>query len=289
MASSTFLVSLQLALCLCSVATSFTNLDHSASVRVSEEREAADASTEAAVFLGNTLGDVAKLRKALLWAGEAFVQLDSKLALAAKNQTAPASMTAPKPSQKKTVLSKGKAAVASDKKAVDLVKQEMEKLQMPSTLGLVKSMYNSWKGKIAEANKYEQAGKAKFEKKIEELEARKRKEKGNKHALAESEQVEKYIKKQRELAKRQYHTTLKMMHGGMEKFKTVIAATDDAAAGKEPTGAQVKALGQLVPPEVVFLQNKVSDLLVWTKGALSILRDLQNPHRGMACTTTRSS
>ena len=49
------------------------------------------------------------------------------------------------------------------------------------------------------------------------------------------DRIERYWKRQRAISHRQYHTALKIMHAGMQKFKAVSAAMENAIAGKKPS------------------------------------------------------
>lgn len=179
-----------------------------------------------------------------------------------------------------------KAAAPPAKKAAfdvqDAVKQmdHMGVKQMPAMLGLLKGMYASWKDKISAANRNEEAEKKKFEAEESSLERKKAMFKGDKNATETYEGIERYWKKQRSLSHKQYHTSLKLMHAGMEKMKTMIGAMTGAIEGKKPSTKTLQAIGQIAP-EVVFLQKQVKVLSIWAKGASSILRDSRNPHPGM--------
>jgi len=182
-----------------------------------------------------------------------------------------------------------KSAMAADdkqlKKAFDAeaaVKQ-MDKLgpaQMPAMLGLLKGMYSSWKDKIGSANKREKDEKKDFSSEIADLELKKRKYKDDANATKTYDGIEKYWKRQREIAHRQYHTVLKIAHGGMDKFKTVMSAMEGAIASKKPSAELAKKMQSMDMPEVVLLQ-KVETLQRWARGAVSQLRDAKNPYPGM--------
>jgi len=151
------------------------------------------------------------------------------------------------------------------------VQQMGKTTQLAPMLGLVSGMYDAWKDKISDANKHEQDSKKEFNAEIKELEAKKAKFKGDANGTKTYDNIEKYWQRQRSISHRQYHTALKLMHGGMEKFKTVMGAMKDAAAGKKPSNAEMSAMQQLAP-EVVFLQEKVTELRVWSSEAASELR-----------------
>jgi len=165
---------------------------------------------------------------------------------------------------------KAKPAVANSphKKRMDAATavKEMAKLkpaQMPAMLGLLTGMYDSWKDKIGDANKKEQEQKKAFEKNMKDLEAKKALHKDSKDAMDTYDRIEKYWKRQRSISHRQYHTALKIMHSGMQKFKAVSGAMSSAIAGKKPSTKDLQAVGMAMP-DVVLLQ---SDLAVWTEDA----------------------
>jgi len=123
--------------------------------------------------------------------------------------------------------------------------------QMPAMLGLVRGMYDSWKEKIGVANKAEKAAKKTFEKTIADLEQTKKKAGANVECLKTYNNIENYWKRQRSISHRQYHTALKIMHAGMDKFKMVGNAMESAVEGKKLSAPEIKAI---LPPDVVFLQ-----------------------------------
>jgi len=153
--------------------------------------------------------------------------------------------------------------------------KEMNKLkpgQMAPMLGLLTGMYDSWKEKIGEANTHEQEQKKAYDTTIKDLEGKKAQFKGSKDAQDTYDRIEKYWKRQRSISHRQYHTALKIMHSGMQKFKAVSGAMSDAIAGKKPTAKDLQTVG-LAMPEVVFLQ--IQHLAAWTQGASEDLRGAQ--------------
>jgi len=187
----------------------------------------------------------------------ALVQLQSELSTA---PVAAAAVAAKPKVQKKKSMDATTALKAMDK---------MDKLspgQMAPMLGLLGGMYDSWKEKIGEANKHEQDQKAVFEKTISDLEAKKTKADGSKGALDTYDRIEAYWKRQRSISHRQYHTALKIMHSGMQKFKSVSSAMKDAIDGKKPSAKDLQAVGMAMP-DVVFLQTEVRELAVWTQTA----------------------
>jgi hypothetical protein len=161
------------------------------------------------------------------------------------------------------------AKTAPHKKGMDAMTavKEMDKLkpgQMTPMLGLLTGMYDSWKEKIGECNKREKDQKTVFEKTIQDLEKKKAADHGSKDANDTYDRIEKYWKKQRSISHRQYHTALKIMHSGMQKFKAVSSAMSAAIAGKKPTAKDLQTVG-LAMPDVVLLQ--VQQLAAWTQEA----------------------
>merc|ERR1719426_490699 len=142
----------------------------------------------------------------------------------------------------------------------------------PAMLGLLTGMYDSWKEKIGEANKKETEQKKAFDKTIQDLEAKKATYK-DKDAQDTYDRIEKYWKRQRSISHRQYHTALKIMHSGMQKFKAVSGAMNHAIAGKKPTAQDLQTIGMAMP-DVVFVQ--VQELVRWTQGASSDLKGARN-------------
>lgn len=132
---------------------------------------------------------------------------------------------------------------------------------MPAMAGLLEGMYDTWKEKIGTANKREKEQKKAFDATMKEIELKKAKAKANGADTKTYDNIEKYWKRQREIAHRQYHTALKIMHSGMEKFKGVKAAMDNAIAGKKPTQGDLRAVG-MAAPDVVLLQ-----LSAWARDA----------------------
>merc|ERR1740133_405307 len=130
----------------------------------------------------------------------------------------------------------------------------MANMQMGAPmLGLLDGMYENWKEKIGEANKKEHEQKVSFDKTIADLEVKKAKSKDSKDGAETYDRIEKYWKRQRSISHRQYHTALKIMHSGMQKFKGVAAVMSHAVAGKKPTAQDLQTVG-LAMPDVVFLQ-----------------------------------
>jgi hypothetical protein len=180
----------------------------------------------------------------------------------------------------KSVEKKAAEKPKFDPQAAVAQMDQMGPKDMPVMLGLLKGMYGSWKDKIGTANKREKEEKKDFDEEIKNLEAKKRKFKDDANATKTYDNIEKYWKRQRSIAHRQYHTVLKIAHGGMEKFKSVMKAMQSAVDGKKPDEKTLKAVQSMEMPEVVLLQE-VESLQRWTRGAMSSLRDAKNPYPGM--------
>merc|ERR1719487_3002620 len=134
--------------------------------------------------------------------------------------------------------------------------------------------------KMGPANKREKEEKNTFDEEIKNLEAKKKKFKDDVNATKTYDGIEKYWKRQRQIAHRQYHTVLKIAHGGMDKFKTVMQAMQSAVDGKKPDQKTLAKVQAMEMPEVVLLQQ-VESLQRWSRGAVSLLRDAKNPYPGM--------
>jgi len=139
--------------------------------------------------------------------------------------------------------------------------------QMPAMVEMLKGMYDTWKEKIGQANKREKEQKRAFDITIQELEQQKQKLK-DKGATDTYNRIEKYWTRQRANSHRQYHTALKIMHSGMERFKAMQGAMRSAIAGKKPKGSDLKALGLEAAPEVVFLQRNVRHFSEWIRSSV---------------------
>merc|ERR1719324_1808271 len=221
--------------------------------RVREEKAAVDAFSDAVPFVNSIVADISKLQRGLRNV-ESFLQTASrtekqsnKTAQAASKKSDGAKPAAnatdakktnatdakKAPDAKKALLAKSaaNAEAFSTQKALESMKG-MGVAQMPAMLGLMKGMYANWKDKISAANKKEQEQKASFEAEITNLENKKRNYKGDVNATKMYDNMENYWKKQRNLAHRQYHTSLKLMHAGMEKMKVMIGAMGDAGMEK---------------------------------------------------------
>jgi len=239
-------------LSLCALPGLSTGLTISASQALKATEVASELSADrtfagAAAFLAGIEDDIGRLNLPDLPDLPALVQLSSQL------RTQPAAVA------KKTPL---------HKKGIDATTavSQMNKMKglNPAMLGLLTGMYDSWKEKIGEANKKETEQKKAFDKTIKDLDAKKAMYK-DKDAQDTYDRIEKYWKRQRSISHRQYHTALKIMHSGMQKFKAVSGAMSDALAGKKPTAKELQAVGMAIP-EVTMLQ--IQELKVWTKQAV---------------------
>merc|ERR1719388_79615 len=180
----------------------------------------------------------------------------------------------------KSVEKKAAEKPKFDPQAAVAQMDQMGPKDMPVMLGLLKGMYGSWKEKIGTANKREKEEKSEFDEEMKNLEAKKKRFKDDANATKTYDNIEKYWKRQRAIAHRQYHTVLKIAHGGMEKFKSVMHAMQAAIDGKKPDAATMKKVQSMEMPEVVLLQQ-VESLQKWSRGAMSGLRDARNPYPGM--------
>lgn len=276
-----------------------------------EEKLAISAFSDAVPFVEGIVADISRLQRGLRKA-ESFIQLVSQPATKTTNKTLSAkSLASPNTTefdrmewqkiqkeaenktaalepptaagQKKALLAKGAANKErfDTQKALEAAKS-MGAAQMPAMLGLMKGMYATWKDKISAANKKEEQQKKKLEVEIARLEEKKRNNRNDANATKWYDSMERYWKKQRALSHQQYHTSLKMMHAGMEKMKTMIGVMGDAVAGKKPTKKELASVGVTVQPEVVLLlQRQAKQLTTWAKGASSILRSARNPSPGI--------
>jgi len=143
--------------------------------------------------------------------------------------------------------------------------------QMPAMVNMLKGMYDTWKEKIGQANKREKEQKAAFDATIQDLE-KKKQQLSDKGATDTYNRIEKYSQRQRSISHRQYHTALKIMHSGMERFKAMQGAMKSAIAGKKPKSSDLKALGLEAAPEVVFLQRSVRHLSEWARSSVASVR-----------------
>lgn len=228
--------------------------------------------------------DIMRLSRSLnQW--RSFLQISSSLTTSPKAAAAPgvAKPAATKPATAAPAAVKSKAsskAAGFDVQEAVTQMSNMGPSQMPAMLGLLKGMYSSWKDKIGTANKREKDEKKEFEAEVKSLELKKKKFKNDVNATKTYDNIEKYWKRQREISHRQYHTVLKLAHSGMEKFKSVMGAMEGAIKGKKPSQETMKKIQSMEMPEVVLLQ-KLTKLSQWTRGAMSLLRDAQNPYPGM--------
>lgn len=212
----------------------------------------------AASLIDSLEADMARLSQALRpHSSASLVQLTSELSSTNSSQAPPSPV-------KPVVHKKGIDAATAVKEMAGL-----KPAQMPAMLGLLTGMYDSWKDKIGEANKKEHKDKTAYEQTIKDLEAKKAMYKDSKDATSTYDRIEKYWKKQRAISHRQYHTALKIMHSGMQKFKAVSSAMKSAIAGKKPTAKDLQTVGMAMP-DVVFLE--LARCSVWTQRASENLR-----------------
>jgi len=240
------------------------HLVHDAVLRTSglqaAERAARDAFGETAQTLQGLAGDLDRLRESISFVGaESLVQTGSAGFSLQRSPVTQQHVHALGPP-----LDDNTAATQN----------EGTKGMLPM-VGLLKGMYDSWKEKIGQANKHEQEQKQFYEKTMANLEAKKAKAGGDSNATETYDRIEKYWKRQREISHRQYHTALKIMHSGMERFKSVEKAMANAVAGKKPTASDLRSIG-MQAPEVVLLQQGVVALSAWVKHADVMIRHVRS-------------
>jgi hypothetical protein len=227
-------------------------------------QEAAEAMRVPAQLLDGLTADLGSLEESLR-APRSLLQLSAEPKKVEQHSAKPAAAAAPK--------------AAAPKKELDTAKvvQQMAALSsnpagMPAMSSLLEGMYDNWKEKIGSANKHEREQKKQFDATIAQLEAKKAAAKKTGESTETYDRIEKYWQRQRSISHRQYHTALKIMHSGMEQFKSVKGAMDDAIKGKKPTAKDLRAVG-LATPDIVFLQQGVTTLRTWAKDASAALHD----------------
>mmetsp|Transcript_77390 Transcript_77390/g.167346 ORF Transcript_77390/g.167346 Transcript_77390/m.167346 type:complete len:269 (+) Transcript_77390:113-919(+) len=228
-------------------------------------QEAAEAMRVPAQLLDGLTADLGSLEESLR-APRSLLQLSAEPKKVEQHSAKPAAAAAPK-------------AAAPKKEELDTAKvvQQMAALSsnpagMPAMSSLLEGMYDNWKEKIGSANKHEREQKKQFDATIAQLEAKKADAKKHGGTTETYDRIEKYWERQRSISHRQYHTALKIMHSGMEQFKSVKGAMDDAIKGKKPSAKDLRAVG-LAQPDVVFLQEGVRTLRTWAKDASAALHD----------------
>jgi hypothetical protein len=168
-------------------------------------------------------------------------------------------------------------------------------------LAMLKGLYEDGKERIAKLNGREQDSKKKYAEKekkhndrIAQIEAR-----GKNHTLSadflknetkDEMRLWNYWERVRERQHRQFHTSLKIQHGTMERVKGLIDMYEKTISGKADKtkmAQELRRVGAGIAPEVVLLQDNVratvhycSEALVEVREAQSVLRtELQVPKR----------
>jgi hypothetical protein len=193
------------------------------------------------------------------------------------------------PDAEKAVAAEG--AVKLDPETEKLLSgvSTMSGAQLPVMYAMLSGMYDHFKERIGEANKHEAKSKKLYEQRKADYEA---KLKAMKDKAAEEkrplqpgeeppyaslqkteERIFNYWTRQRELQHRQYHTMLKIAHGGMTRMKDAMKMYETAMAGGKPKQQDLQKLQEMAP-EVVFAQVKVH-LARFCQDSLHMLQDLQ--------------
>lgn len=136
-------------------------------------------------------------------------------------------------------------------------------------VSMMKDMYGKMKERIVKANEAEKQGKVDFEKRIADLEAKKKGMLSQGMKIDNTyDRIEDYWKKQRANSHRQYHNLLKLTHAGMSKFDKLMNLGKDAEAGKP---LDTKALGEVRVgvPNVVLVELR--SITSWAQSARSEL------------------
>jgi len=165
----------------------------------------------------------------------------------------------------------------------------MNKAQLPVMYAMLNGMYDHFKERIGEANKHEAKSKKMFEQRKADFDAKMKamEEKAAKDKRpvqpgeeppyaglkATEERIFKYWTRQRELQHRQYHTMLKIAHGGMMRMKDAMKMYETAMAGGKPKQQDLQKLQQMVP-DVVLTQVKVQ-VAKFCQDSLAMLNQLQ--------------
>merc|ERR1719386_9373 len=151
--------------------------------------------------------------------------------------------------------------------------KHLSKDQMPEMLVLLKQMYSHFKGRIGSANKAEEKSKESYKTDLKSLDEKKdhwRKAVSTNEVSDTYDMLEKHLKKERELAHRQYRTGLAVSHAGMDKLQTVISVMEKAVKDKKLTKEDLQSLKKVAPPAEVLLQMK--NLVSWARQAHGSLR-----------------
>jgi len=165
----------------------------------------------------------------------------------------------------------------------------MNKAQLPVMYAMLNGMYDHFKERIGEANKHEAKSKKMFEQRKADFDAKMKamEEKAAKDKRpvqpgeeppyaglkATEERIFKYWTRQRELQHRQYHTMLKIAHGGMMRMKEAMKMYETAMAGGKPKQQDLQKLQQMAP-DVVLTQVKVQ-VAKFCQDSLAMLNQLQ--------------
>lgn len=227
------------------------------------EAERAEASTSASLWGACLEEDSADQRFwAAEWAAQEAALLRLEYAAGGANTTKEVNQTAGLEKHRKSPLS-GLKLNLNPTSTADLV----------PALAMLKSLYEDGKERIAKLNVREKESKQRFAEKeathtarLERIEARFK----NRTLSAEFKANEtkdenrlwSYWQRVRERQHRQYHTSLKIQHGTMEKVKAMINMYEKTMSGKADKGQVQKELAKVaggVVPEVVLLQDTRRD------------------------------
>lgn len=155
---------------------------------------------------------------------------------------------------------------------------EMDPAELAPTLALVNGMYDYSKQRIAELNKREAKSKSSFSEKqtaftarVDEIDGElakdsEREEKN--HLLGEANFFEDYWKRVRERNRKQFHTSLNIQHGLMQKLKMMSDMYGKAMSGDTSDAAGVKQELGLAAPQVVLLQGAWQGMASFVQEAL---------------------
>jgi len=160
-------------------------------------------------------------------------------------------------------------------------------------LAMLKGLYEDGKERIAKLNAREQENKHKFEekqtlhqKRLDEIEAR-----FKNHSLSlefrtnetrDENRLWSYWERVRDRQHKQFHTSLKIQHGTLEKVKAMIDMYEKTISGKadkKQVEKQLAKVGGGALPEVVFLQDMRSvrrDVAEYTVQALTLIQSERN-------------
>jgi len=158
------------------------------------------------------------------------------------------------------------------------------KADLMPALGMLKSLYEDGKQRIAQLNAREKKSKADFEEKetrhkarIAQIEARVKNhtlsEEFSKNETFDENRLFKYWQGVRERQHRQFHTSLKLQHGTLNKVKNMIEVYEKTLSGKADKAEIKKDLANVgVAPVVVLLQKAWREQLPFLTGALEEVR-----------------